>query len=161
MKHFLAKEWNRAHAIKRGGGVRMVSIDEVMAESLYAEEPAEIATAEKLYDRRWAMTLLDRARMRLREEFERAGKLQQFEVLEGTLTGDSTPYAELAAKLESSEGAIKVAVHRLRARYRAELRAEVAQTVASEEQINVELRELLEALGGGDVTIPAKPVCKE
>jgi len=138
-----------------------VSIDEVMAESLYAEEPAEFATAEKLYDRRWAMTLLDRARMRLRGEFERAGKLHQFEVLEGTLTGEATPYAELAAKLESSEGAIKVAVHRLRARYRAGLRAEVAQTVASEEQINVELRELLEALGGGDVTIPAKPVCKE
>jgi RNA polymerase sigma-70 factor (ECF subfamily) len=161
MKHFLAKEWNRAQAIKRGGAVKMVSIDEAMAESLYAEEPAEFATAEKLYDRRWAMTLLDRARMRLREEFVRAGKLKQFEVLEGTLTGDATPYAELAAKLECTEGAIRVAVHRLRARYRAELRAEVAQTVASEEQINVELRELLEALGGANVTIPTKPVCKE
>jgi RNA polymerase sigma factor (sigma-70 family) len=161
MKHFLAKEWNRAQAIKRGGAVKMVPLDEVMAESLYAEEPAEFATAEKLYDRRWAMTLLDRARMRLREEFARAGKLQQFEVLEGTLTGEATPYAQLAVQLESSEGAIKVAVHRLRARYRAELRAEVAQTVASEEQINVELRELLEAVGGCDVTIPAKPVCKE
>jgi len=148
MKHFLAKEWRGAHTIKRGGKAMFVSFDDESVEAAYRQEPANLATAEMLYDRRWAMTLLDRVRERLREEFTKAGRRAQFVALEGTLTGEQTSYGELAAALRSTEGAIKVAVHRLRNRYRTLLRAEISETVASEDDIDAELRELLAALSG-------------
>jgi len=148
MKHFLAKEWTRSQTIKRGGRTKIVSFDEATAEMLYSQEPADLATPEKLYDRRWALTLLDRARQRLREECTFAGKLAHFIALEGTLTGENAPYSEIAVRLGTTEGAVKVAIHRFRARFRELLRAELAETVEGEGEIDAELRELLAVLGG-------------
>jgi RNA polymerase sigma-70 factor (ECF subfamily) len=148
LKHFLANEWDKSRAQKRGGGLAFVSIDDTSAESRYVHEPADHTTAETLYDRRWALTLLDRVLARLREEFVVAGKAAHFEALKGTLTGDRTPYAEIAATLGTSEGAVKVAVHRLRERYRDLIRAEIAETVGSPAEVEDELRHLLAALSG-------------
>jgi RNA polymerase sigma-70 factor (ECF subfamily) len=146
LKHFLANEWDKARAQKRGGGGQFISIDDT-AESRYDREPADAPTAESLYDRRWALTLLDRVLTRLREEFAVAGKIEQFEILKGVLAGDRTPYVELAAALGTTEGAVKVAVHRLRGRYRDLIRAEIAETVSSAAELEEELRHLLGALG--------------
>ena len=102
----------------------------------------------KAFERRWAMLLLDRAVERLRAEHESAGKLAQFEALKTSLAGsrESQPYSELAAQLGLSEGAVKVAVHRLRQRYREVIRAEIAETVASEAEVEAELKHLMSAL---------------
>ena len=148
LKHFLANEWDRAQALKRGGQTTLVSFDDRSAEARYRREPADLETADKLYDRRWALTLLDRVLARLREESAQSGKLAQFDALKGALTGEKTPYAEIAIALETTEGAIKVAVHRLRERYRALLRAEIGETVATPAEIDEELRHLLAALSG-------------
>ncbi len=146
MKHFLCNAWDRAHAARRGGGEVLLSIDETDAESRYLREPAAAEDAELLYDRRWALTLLERVMARLRDEFSRAGKGNQFEALKGTLTGDAPPYAEIADALGLSEGAVKVAAHRLRERYRAVIRQEIAETVDCETEIEDELRHLLAVL---------------
>jgi RNA polymerase sigma-70 factor (ECF subfamily) len=148
MKHFLANEWDRAQAQKRGGRTTIVSFDDDSAEARYRREPADPVTADRLYDRGWALTLLDRVLARLREEAAQSGKLAQFDALKGALTGEKAPYAEIGATLGMSEGAVKVAVHRLRERYRALLRAEVADTVATATEIDDELRHLLAALSG-------------
>jgi RNA polymerase sigma factor (sigma-70 family) len=146
MKHFLSNEWDRLKAQKRGGRATIISIDEATAEGRYRDEPTEEETAERLFDRRWALTLLDRVLAQLRTEFAAEGKATMFEALKGTLTGDARPYAEIAQELGTSEGAIKVAVHRLRDRYRALIRAEVMQTVAGPEEAEAELRHLLASL---------------
>ena len=148
MKHFLAKEWRDAHREKRGGGATFEPLDTSAAEERYAREPAELATAEKLYDRRWAMDLLDRGFARLEAEFAAAGKAAQFAALKFSLTGEKVALREVAAQLGSSEGAVKVAVHRLRERYRELIRAEIAETVETAEQIEAELQELQAALRG-------------
>ena len=105
-------------------------------------------TADRIFERRWAMLLLDRAVERLRTEHQAAGKLAQFEALKASLAGarESQPYSELAAQLGQSEGAVKVAVHRLRQRYREVIRAEIAETVASEAEVEAELKHLMAAL---------------
>jgi RNA polymerase sigma factor (sigma-70 family) len=146
LKHFLANEWDRAQALKRGGQTTLISFDDNTAEVRYRREPVAPESADQLYDRRWALTLLDRVLAHLRAESERLGKLAQFEALKGALTGEKTPYAEIAVALDTTEGAIKVAVHRLRERYRALLRAEIAETVATPAEIDEELRHLLAAL---------------
>ena len=150
LKHFLANEWHKARAQKRGGGQIPVSIDLAAAETAIGFEPADTTTAEKIYERRWALTLLDRVLRRLREEFVRAGKEKLFEQLKPTLTeaSRSVRYAEMAARLGTSEGAVKVAVHRLRQRYRELLRAEIADTVAGPGEVDDELRNLFAALAG-------------
>lgn len=148
MKHFLAKEWRDAHREKRGGGATFEPLDTSAAEERYAREPAELATAEKLYDRRWAMDLLDRGFARLEAEFAAAGKAAHFAALKFSLTGEKVALREVAAQLGSSEGAVKVAVHRLRERYRELIRAEIAETVETAEQVEAELRELQAALRG-------------
>ena len=148
MKHFLANEWDRSRARKRGSGHAPLSLDATDAESRYAHEPADHASADKLYDRRWALTLLDQVLARLREEMAAAGKLAQFDALKFSLTGERCAYAEIAITLGMSEGAVKVAVHRLRERYRDLIRAEIAETVATPEEIEEELRDLLAALSG-------------
>lgn len=149
MKHFLANEWDRAQAAKRGGGIKVLSLDDSAAESRYALEPPDTASADKLFERRWATTLLDQVIGRLREEHVREGKQEAFEALKGALTGSgkAAPYAEAARRLGLTEGAVKVAVHRLRARYRELLRAEIAQTVASPDQVEDEIRHLFNVLG--------------
>jgi RNA polymerase sigma-70 factor (ECF subfamily) len=149
MKHFLANEWDKSKALKRGGGVHnFISLDAESAESRYALEPADTVTADKLYERRWALTLLDATLARLRAEFVADGKAKQFDELKFTLTGGrgDTPYAELAAKFGMSEGAVKVTVHRLRQRYCEVLRAQIAETVGSAEEVEAELRHLFAAL---------------
>jgi RNA polymerase sigma factor (sigma-70 family) len=148
LKHFLANEWDKANAQKRGGGQTPISIDTNLAEHGYAIEPADGFSADKIFERRWAMTLLEQTLARLREEYVIAGKKTLFENLKGTLTGErsSIPYAEIATKLGTSEGNIKVAVHRLRQRYRELLRAEIGETVSSASEVEDELRNLFSAL---------------
>ena len=132
LKHFLANEWDREQALKRGGGKRLIALDEDSAESRYKLEPKDDLSADKIYERRWALTLLDQVLAKLRGEFEKDGKLDQFETLKQYLSGGRTSvsYAQAADKLGMNEGAIKVAVHRLRKRYRELLRVGVAQVVA-------------------------------
>jgi RNA polymerase sigma-70 factor (ECF subfamily) len=150
LKHFLANEWHKARAQKRGGGQVPIPIDASTAESKCGIDPADHLTAEKIYERRWALTLLDQVLHRLRDEYARDGKENLFEQLKPTLTeaSRSVRYAEIAAQLGTSEGAVKVAVHRLRQRYREVLRAEIADTVASPGEVEDEIRNLFAALAG-------------
>jgi RNA polymerase sigma-70 factor (ECF subfamily) len=149
LKHFLANEWDKAGAQKRGGGQIPLPIDFGPAETACRFEPADI-TAEKIYERRWALTLLEQVLRRLREEYVHAGRENLFDQLKPTLTEASRTvrYAEMGAHLGLSEGAVKVAVHRLRLRYREVLRAEIADTVASPDEVEDELRNLFAALAG-------------
>jgi RNA polymerase sigma-70 factor (ECF subfamily) len=149
-KRFLAKERERDHALKRGGGRHIVPLDFQTGERRYHLEPADHATPETIFERRWALTLLEQALARLRHEFATAGKEKVFDGLKATLTGDGVaePYAEIAGRLEMSEPAVKVAVHRLRRRYQELLREEIAQTVATAEEIDEELRNLFRAVSG-------------
>jgi RNA polymerase sigma-70 factor (ECF subfamily) len=148
-KHFLANEQSRAAARKRGGGRPLASLHFDNAEGRYSREPSHDATADKLFERRWAVTLLDRALTRLREEFAARGKAPQFDRLRGFLVGDQNQGAQGAAAVELglSAGAVKVAVHRMRQRYRELLREEIGHTVEGPEQIDEEIRDLFAALG--------------
>jgi RNA polymerase sigma-70 factor (ECF subfamily) len=148
LEHFLAREWTKAHAKKRGGGQTVLSLDEPDIESRYLLERAEDLTAEKIFDRRWATTLLDQAMSRLREECVANHKGDLFSKVESFLSGEKGEacYADVAAALNMSEGAIKVAVHRLRQRYSELVRAEIAQTVATPEEADEELRYLYSVL---------------
>jgi RNA polymerase sigma factor (sigma-70 family) len=150
LKHFLANEWDKARAQKRGGGQILIPIDAADAETKHGLDPADPATAEKIYERRWALALLDQVLRRLREEYVRDGREKLFEQLKPTLTEASrtVPYAEIAARLGTSEGAVKVAVHRLRQRYRELLRTEIADTVAGPDEVEDEIRNLFAALAG-------------
>jgi RNA polymerase sigma factor (sigma-70 family) len=146
LKRFVANEWHKARAVKRGGGVLQLSIDAGGAEERYAAEPVDAMSPEMLFDRRWAFTLLDRAMARLREEFEASGRGAAFEAMKEFLTGgDESCYAELAGKIGSTEGAARVAVHRLRKRFREVFREELAETVTPE-KLGEELRHLREIL---------------
>ncbi len=148
LKHFLANEWDRARAQKRGGGCEVVSIDAESAEGRYHLEPADGLTAERLFERRWALTLLDLVLAELRGQYKSDGKEHIFERLKGFLGGavPGSPYAEAAAELGMTPEAVKVAVHRLRRRYRDLLRDQIAQTVASPEEIDDEIHHLFAAL---------------
>jgi RNA polymerase sigma-70 factor (ECF subfamily) len=148
LEHFLAKEWRRAHAEKRGGGRADFSLDEMDAEKRYLLEPAHELTPAKIFDRRWATTVLDQAMARLARECQASGKGNLFEAVKPLLSGESAglSYAELARSLNMTEAALKVAVHRLRQRYGECIRAEIAQTVASPADVDEELRYLLAAL---------------
>jgi len=148
LKHFLANEWDKAGAQKRGAHPVLIPINAQSAETAYGLEPVESVTAEKIFERRWALTLLAQVLARLREEYARDGKARNFEQLKSSLTGErrSVPYAEIGARLGMSEGAVKVAVHRLRQRYREVLREEIAHTVSGPDQVEEEIRALFSAL---------------
>ena len=148
MKHFLANEWDRAHRLKRGGGQTVLSLDAKTAEVRYALEPADHMTADRIFERRWALTLLEQVLERLRREFAAAGKEKAFDELKGALTGGKVAYTQIAAQLNLNEGAARVAVHRLRLRYRDLVRAEIAETVATEDDVDAEVRHLFAALAG-------------
>jgi RNA polymerase sigma factor (sigma-70 family) len=150
MNHFLADEWDKARAQKRGGGRVPVPLQFDTAETRYGHEPADPVTPEQSFERRWALTLLDEVLNRLRTEYEQDGRAELFAALNPCLVGDRTsqPYAELAVKLGVSEGTIKSAVHRLRQRYRELLRDEIAQTVAGPDEVDEELRHLFAVLAG-------------
>ncbi len=149
LKHFLSKQWARGKALKRGGGRTLLPLDTLSAEDRYRREPQDNATPERLFERRWALALLDQVLSRLSKEYDSARKRAVFEQLQGCLTGDRDllPYAELAARLGMTEGAVKVAVHRLRQRYRSVLRQEIAETVADPAEIDDEIRQLFAVLG--------------
>jgi len=148
LKRFLINEWKEANRQKRGSGQPAISWDEALAESRFAVEPATGQPPDSLYDRGWAATLLDRAVAALRAEFEQAGKLAHFDRLKLYILGEkqSPPYAELAVALGMTEGAVRVALHRLSKRYGELLRAEVAQTVSTPAEVNEELRYLVSVI---------------
>jgi RNA polymerase sigma-70 factor (ECF subfamily) len=148
MNHFLAKEWRRDGALKRGGGSITFSLDAEAAEGHYRLEPAHHLTPEALFERRWAMTLLDEAMAGVREDYRAEGKEQLFNELKTMLSGERTEarYAEIAPRLGMTESALKKAAQRLRERYRDCLRTGIALTVAKPDEIDGEIRYLFGAL---------------
>ena len=153
LKNFLANEWDKQHTLKRGGGAVHISIDLGAADSQAGIEPAENETPDVAFQRRWATALLEQSLARLRREYRAEGKEMLFEQLKTTLTEPRSgeAYAEIAHFGQTTEAAVKMAVHRLRQHYRAAIRAEIAATLASAEpsEIEDELREVLRACGGG------------
>jgi RNA polymerase sigma-70 factor (ECF subfamily) len=137
LKHYLLNDAARQRAQKRGGGVATVPLGVDDAEGRYRYEPADEATPETLYERRWALTVIDRVLSALRQEWERAGRGAEFDALKGCLMGQSPPdgYAGIAGRLGTTEGAVKVAVHRLRRTFRERLQQDVAATVADPSEV--------------------------
>lgn len=149
LRNFLAGERARERAGKRGGGRAVLSIDVGAGEARYLREPADELTPDRLYERRWAETLLDRVTAGLRDDAASSGKLAQFDALKVFLTGRSAGacYADVAAALGVTEGAAMVAAHRLRRRFRDRLLAEIAQTLDETGGLDDEIARLFEALG--------------
>lgn len=145
-KHFLANEWHRARTKNRGGGLTIVELDALDPEARYALEPARSADPDAGFDREWALESVARAMERLRAESEAGGKGELFEALKGSLAGTEPARSETAARLGMTEGAVKVAVHRLRRRYRELLRAEIAETVTDPSDVDDEMRHLVTVL---------------
>jgi DNA-directed RNA polymerase specialized sigma24 family protein len=147
-KHFVADERDRARAQKRGGGQRLVSLDDSATEERYRQEPADGMDAEKLFERRWALTLLEQARARLKREYEESGKAQLYERLRAVELKDkeAPSYAEIGAEAGLSESAVKSVVFRMRQRWRELVREEVANTVAKPEEIDEEIRYLISVI---------------
>ena len=145
LKNFLVNEWKRAGRLKRGGDLTFLSFDANVAEDRYAAEPANESNPDAAYEQRWAVTLIEQVLATLRREYSAANKSRLFEELKGFIWGDKSTasYAEIAGHLNLTEGTVKVAVHRLRQRFRELLRAEVAHTVARPEDIDGELRHLI------------------
>jgi RNA polymerase sigma factor (sigma-70 family) len=148
LKNFLADERKHGRVQKRGGGKKVLSLDIDTAEKRYAKEPTHCLSPERLFKKSWALTVLKKAMNRLKTEFQTTNKHRLFNNLKVYLTmdADAVPYKEAAAKLDMTEGAVKVAVLRLRRRYRELVRDEIAQTVATEAQVNEEIRDLFAAL---------------
>jgi RNA polymerase sigma-70 factor (ECF subfamily) len=148
LEHFMINEWKRAQRLKRGGGVACLPLDMPDGEQRYALEAATAMSPEQAYEKRWVLTLLDQVLASLRQLYTKAGKERLFEELAGSLWGkDVSPetesYAAVGQRLGMTEGAVRVAVHRLRERYRELLTHEVAQTVATPQEVEDELRYLL------------------
>ena len=147
LKHFLANEWDRAKRQKRGGGVTMVPLDWQDADTRYHIDPPDNLSPDKLFDRAWAVTVLERVLARLRGESAAEGKAELFAQLKPFLmVGKSAiPYAQVSESLKLTEGTVRVTVHRLRGRYRELLRDEVRQTISDPAQMEEEMRTLLSA----------------
>jgi RNA polymerase sigma factor (sigma-70 family) len=147
MKHFLANEWHRTQTQKRGGRVQFMAWDAENPETRYAGAAEQADNPDHLFDREWALQIVAGALQTLRDEMTRAGKSDQFDALKGNLTGrDDFPRDQVAARLGMSEGAVKVAVHRLRQRYRTLLRAAIAETVSNEADLEDEMCYLVAVL---------------
>jgi len=148
MEHFLAKVWRRANAQKRGGEFTFVSINDETAEQPYLQISSREHSPEKIFEREWATTLLSQATTHLRREFVESGKEGLFETIKVFLIGEkqAASYAELATKLGTTEAAMKMAVSRMRQRYRELLRTEIANTVSSPEEVDEEMRAVISAL---------------
>ena len=148
LKHFLAHEHERATALKRGGGQPVLSLDQLDPEERYSLEPSDAATPETIFDQRWALQQVRSALSRLRAEYVSSGRGPLFDLLKDYVWGDKNALglAEIAGRLDLTEEAVKKSVQRLRQRFRDSLRAEVAQTVATPDQIDEELRHLRDAL---------------
>ncbi|MDT8389700.1 MAG: sigma-70 family RNA polymerase sigma factor [Lentisphaeria bacterium] len=145
LKRYMINEWRRECAVKRGGRAPVLPLDTALAERIEAREGAHALSPDALFDRRWALALLDQAMRRLEAEWPGG----QFDILKPCLTAGrgEIDYAALARQLACSEGAARVAAHRLRKRYRAVIREEVARTVADDTDVADELRALMNALG--------------
>jgi RNA polymerase sigma factor (sigma-70 family) len=141
LKRFLAKEWDREHAQKRGGGQAFIVLDTQWAERRYIGEGSEHLPPDRIYERRWALTLLEQAMVHLGNEYAVAGESVRFDQLKGWLAANrgEIPYEQVAAELGVSEGAARVAVHRMRQRFRELFREEVAATVSTEEEVEDEM----------------------
>ena len=148
VKRFLANEWDKSQAARRGGGQSFVPLDTKFAEERYLADTSPALSPDHLYERRWALTLLARALTRLRQEYEVDGRGADFACLKNYLTADrgAIPYSEIARELGASEGASRVAVHRLRKRYREVFRETVADTVSSADEVDTEVRYVIEVL---------------
>jgi RNA polymerase sigma-70 factor (ECF subfamily) len=148
LKNFLSHERDKAGALKRGGGAQTVSLDVDDAETRFHREPADELTPDVLFERRWAMTLMERAMSRLAVESQQSGHPERFDHLKLYLTGSEPhiPYKEVAQTLDMSDSAVRVAIHRMRKRYGELLREEIADTVADPDQLDEELRHLLTVL---------------
>jgi len=148
LKHFLSKEWEKAKAQKRGGGIVPIPLDFESANSKYLIEPAGGLTPEQIYDREWAVALLGRIMRRLESEAVEAGRQKQFDALKGFLIGEHTgaTYSDVAGQLGMTEAAAKMAAHRMRKRYRELLREEISETVAGPEEIEDEIAKLFATL---------------
>lgn len=149
LKRFLANEWDRARAQKRGGAETFVELDAAVAESRYLAEPAAVSEADRLYERRWALTLLERTMARLRAESDAGDGGAKWDGLKSCLTAGrgEIDYAALARDTGLTEGAARVAVHRLRKRFREIFREVVADTVAEPGEVESEMRHVAEILG--------------
>jgi RNA polymerase sigma-70 factor (ECF subfamily) len=147
-RHFLANDIGRQRAAKRGGGVPHLSLETGEAEGRYQHEPADPATPETLFDRRWALTSIERVLGVLKREHEAAGRAREFDLLKASLLGEAPPggYEAVAEALESTEGAVKTAIHRLRRRFQDELRRQIAETVEHEALVDDEIRYLIRAI---------------
>jgi RNA polymerase sigma-70 factor (ECF subfamily) len=146
LRFFVADEEDRQRALKRGRGM-VVTLEFSSGEERYQREPGHDETPERIFERRWALAVLDRVVEKLREEFVHHGRLGHFEQLKVFLLGQSdAPYAALAQEMKTSEGALKVAIHRLRKRYRELFRQEIADTVANPAEVESELRFLAAVL---------------
>jgi len=147
LKRYMANEWDRAGRVKRGGGRELLSLDEQNTEMRYRAEPVDSMSPEKAFERQWALTLLQQVLDRLASEYSAPAKAPLFEGLKIFLSGEKgASYTEVGLKLGMTEGAVKVAVHRLRLRYRELLRLEIANTVSSPDAIEDEIRNLFAAL---------------
>ena len=151
LKNLLTNDWKKANRQKRGGGAATFSLDEAMAEERYQLEPADPLSPEIIYERRWVETVLERVLTRLRSECDGSGRTERFEVLKVFLLDEkgTMPLADAAQRLGLSLVAVKGVIHRMRQRYREIFRDEVAHTVATEGEVEEEIRCLLRALGGG------------
>jgi RNA polymerase sigma-70 factor (ECF subfamily) len=149
LKYFLADEQRRTMAIKRGKGQRLVPLEELRAENRAEMEPADPVTAEMIYERRWALTVLERVLSRLKDEYRAAGNAALFDSLKELLPDEpgSPSQAQIAARLGMTENAVRQAFHRYRQRYQSLLREEIAHTVATPADIEDELRHLIAVIG--------------
>jgi DNA-directed RNA polymerase specialized sigma24 family protein len=148
MEHFLANEWDKSRALKRGGGLRAIPIQTDNAETRYGVEPPDNRTPEQVFEYNWALALLEHVMQNLEAEYKSRENSGLFATLKPCLVGSpaADTYAELAKCLDLNEGAVRVAVHRLRTRYRELLRGEIANTVDSEAEVDAEMRHLFKVL---------------
>ena len=148
IKHFMSNEWAKQRAKKRGGGCRFIPIDAETAETQYRLDPVDTRSPERTYERQWALTVLEQVMDSLHQDYQERDKAAQFESLKPCLVlgSQQQPYAELAQKLETTEGAVRVMVHRLKQQYRHQLRHHIAQTVASADEVEQEMQHLFQAL---------------
>jgi RNA polymerase sigma factor (sigma-70 family) len=148
VKNFLSKARDRELTIKRGEGRPLISLEDLLARERADQEPAHKLSADRIYERRWALTLLEQVLTRLRSEYEAAGKLRLFDRLKELLTGEAgqPSQAKIAAEIQMTENAVKQAFHRLRHRYRQLLQEEIAHTVAVQDDVEDELRHFIAVL---------------
>lgn len=147
LNNFIKNHWRSESALKRGGGQTILSFDYDKADNRYVAEPADDETAERIFDRNWAHSILEQTLAAVKAQYVESGKAELFDSLSGFLTGEEKiAYAELAEKTGMKEGALKVAVHRLRQRYGQQLRLQIAKTVLDPTQVDAELDLLFQAL---------------